>query len=76
VRKCERNNSADTQVSKEGGGGGGPGARAEIPLQPVMKTMLRQAVPLQAMKVHGGEDIYLQPEEEPTLEQEDARSRL
>ena len=32
VRRCERNNSADTKVSEEGGGGGAPGARAEIPL--------------------------------------------
>ena len=32
VRKCERNNCADTKVSEEGGGGGAPGARAEIPM--------------------------------------------
>ena len=54
MRICERNNSADTKVSEEGGGGGGPGAGAEIPLQPVGKTMVRQAVPLQPMEVHGG----------------------
>jgi len=42
VRMCERNNSADTEVSEEGGGGGAPGARAEIPLQLV--------------EVHGGAD--------------------
>ncbi|KAK4817094.1 hypothetical protein QYF61_027925 [Mycteria americana] len=53
VRICERNNSADTQISEEGGGGGAPGAGAEIPLQPVVKTM--------HMEVHGGEDIHLQP---------------
>ena len=29
VRICERNNSADTKVSEEGGGGGAPGAGAE-----------------------------------------------
>ncbi|CAM9274818.1 unnamed protein product [Bubo scandiacus] len=46
VRICERNNSADTKVSEEGGGGGAPGTRAEIPLQPVVKTTVRQAVPL------------------------------
>ncbi|GAB0201689.1 hypothetical protein GRJ2_002634500 [Grus japonensis] len=40
-------NSADTKVSAEGGGGGAPGAGAEIPLQPVVKTMVKQAVPLQ-----------------------------
>jgi len=30
-----------------------------FPLQPMMKTMVRQAVPLQSMEVHGGEDIHL-----------------
>ena len=54
VRTCKRNNPADTKVSEEGGGGGAPGARAEIPLQPVVKTMVRQAVPLQPREVHGG----------------------
>ena len=28
VRRCERNKSADTKVSEEGGGGGAPGAGA------------------------------------------------
>ncbi|GAB0186196.1 E3 ubiquitin-protein ligase MARCHF3 [Grus japonensis] len=41
VRVCERNNSADTKVSEEGGGGGAPGAGAEILLQPLEKTMVR-----------------------------------
>ena len=71
-----RNSSADTKVSEEGGGGGAPGARAEIPLQPVVKTMVRQAVPLQAMEVNDGADVHLQPMEDPTLEQVDARQRL
>jgi len=44
----------------------------QIPLQPMMKTMLRQAVPLQPMEVHSGSDIYLQPMEDPTPEQVDA----
>ena len=48
----------------------------EIPLQPVGKTMVRQAVPLQPMDVHGGADIHLQPVEDPTPEQGDARRRL
>ncbi|KAJ7405407.1 hypothetical protein BTVI_69188 [Pitangus sulphuratus] len=39
---------------------------AEIPLQPVVKTMVRQAVPLQPMKVHGGVDIHLLSTEEPS----------
>ncbi|KAK4807043.1 hypothetical protein QYF61_018384 [Mycteria americana] len=42
VRICERNNYADTKVSEEGGGGGAPGTGAEIPLQPMVKTMLEQ----------------------------------
>ena len=71
-----RNHSADTKVKEEGGGGGAPGARAEIPLQPMLKTMVRQAVPLQPMEVHGGADIHLQPVEDPTPEQVDARRRL
>ena len=48
----------------------------EIPLQPVVKTMVRQAVPLQPMEVHGGADIHLQPMEDPTPEQADARRML
>jgi len=51
VRICERNHSTNTKVNEEGGGGGVPGARAEVPLQPVMKTMVRLAVPLQPMLV-------------------------
>jgi len=47
VRLCERNNSAEPTVSAEGGGGGAPGARADVPLQPMEQTMVRQAVPLQ-----------------------------
>jgi len=38
-------NSADTKVSEEGGGGGAPGTRAEILLQPEEQTTVRQAVP-------------------------------
>ncbi|GAB0205645.1 hypothetical protein GRJ2_003030100 [Grus japonensis] len=72
VRRCERNNFADTQVSEEGGGGGAPGARAEIPLQRLEKTMVRQAVQLQPMDVHSGAYIHLQPMEDHTPEQMDA----
>ena len=73
MRRCERNNSADTKVSEEGGGGGAPGAGAEIPLQPVVRG---QAVSLQPMEVNGGADIHLQPVEDPTPEQVDARRTL
>ena len=57
-KKCERNNHAHTEVGEEGGGGGAPGTGAEIPLQPVEKTMVRQAFPLQPMAVNGGADIH------------------
>ncbi|PKU31466.1 hypothetical protein llap_18230 [Limosa lapponica baueri] len=50
VRKCERNNSADTKVNEEGGGGGVSGTGAEIPLQPVVKTVVTQVVPLQPVE--------------------------
>jgi len=71
VRRCERNNSADSKVRQDGGTGDAPGAGGEIPLQPVMKTMVRQAVPLQPMGVHSQADIHLQPMEDPMLEQVD-----
>jgi len=60
VRQCERNNSGDTKVGEEGGGGGARDAGAEsLPLQLVMKTMVRQVVHLQPMEVHGGADLHL-----------------
>ncbi|KAK4818651.1 hypothetical protein QYF61_016700 [Mycteria americana] len=65
LSSCEMN----SKVSEEGGGGGAPGAGAEIPLQPMVKTTVRQAVPLQPMEVNGGADIHLQPVEDPTPEQ-------
>jgi len=71
-RICESNNSADTKVREEGGRGGAPGAGSEIPQEPVEKTTVRQAVPLQPMEIHSGADIQLQPREEPTSEQVDA----
>ena len=37
----------------------------------MVKTMVRQAVPLQPMQVNGGADIHLQPMEDPTPEQVD-----
>ena len=51
-------------------------APEQIPLKPMVKPMARQAVPLQPMEVHGGADIHLQPVEDPTPEQVDARRRL
>ncbi|GAB0195015.1 acid sphingomyelinase-like phosphodiesterase 3b [Grus japonensis] len=49
VREDVRN-SADAKVSEGGGAGGAPGTGAEIPLQPVVKTTVKQAVPLQPME--------------------------
>ncbi|GAB0207708.1 epimerase family protein SDR39U1 [Grus japonensis] len=66
--KTNQEQFAAIKLSAEGEGGGAPGARAKIPLQPVV----RQAVPLQPMEVNGGADIHLQPMEDPTPEQVDA----
>lgn len=52
VRMCESNNSADTKAS-EGRGAGASGVRAEIPLKPLVKTMMRHLVTLQPMEVYG-----------------------
>ena len=71
MRTCERNNDADTKVSEEGGGEAAPDTRAEIPLQPVVKTMVTQAVPLQPLEVNGGADLHLQPREDPMPEEVD-----
>ncbi|GAB0181412.1 cAMP-dependent protein kinase inhibitor alpha [Grus japonensis] len=40
--------------------------------KPMEKTMVRQAVPLQPVEVHGGADIHLQPMDNPMPEQVDA----
>ena len=75
MRTCE-DSPADPQVSEEGGGVVAPGARAKIPLQPVGKPMVRQAVPLQPREVHGGADLHLQHGDDPMQEQVGARRRL
>ncbi|PKU45706.1 hypothetical protein llap_4002 [Limosa lapponica baueri] len=62
---------AGTKVS-EGEEGGAPGAIVETALQPMVKTVVRQAVTLQPMELNGGADIHLQPMEDPMLEQVDA----
>jgi len=33
--------------------------KQSLPLQLVLKTMVRQAVPLQPMEIHGGADLHL-----------------
>lgn len=53
------NNSAD-KVSAEGGRGSAVGAAAEIPLQPVVKALVRQP-----KEVHNGAEIYFQPMKTP-----------
>jgi len=40
-----RNIPADAKV-REGGGGGGPSSGADVPLQPMEKTIRKQIVPL------------------------------
>ena len=45
-------------LTKEGEGGAQDAGAESLPLQLVMKTMVRQAVPLQSMEVHGGADIH------------------
>ena len=37
-----RNSPADTKVTEEGGGGGAPGAGADITLQPLEETMVER----------------------------------
>jgi len=55
----ETNLQTPRSVKKEGGGGTRDAGAESLPLQLVMKTMVRQIVPLQSMEVHGGADIYL-----------------
>ncbi|GAB0190212.1 hypothetical protein GRJ2_001486500 [Grus japonensis] len=70
--KEDMRNFADIEVSEEGRGGGGPGTGAEILLQPVVKAMMKQAVPLQPIEDDGDKRFHLQPMEDPMLEQVDA----
>ena len=62
-------------VKKEGGGGARDAGAESLPLHLVMKTMVRMAVPLQTIEVHGGPDIHLQPMEDPTSEQTDSQRK-
>ena len=58
LRISERNSSSDIKISEEGGGGGSPDTGAEVPLQPVVRTMVKQVVPLQSTNVHSGVDTH------------------
>lgn len=51
-------NNPDTKVSEEGGGDSAPSAGAEIPLKPMEKTAMEQAVPLLPTEGHTGADIH------------------
>lgn len=57
VRTCERNSAVYTRVSEERGRGGTAGVREDIPLNPIVKTMVRPAVPLQSMEIHSVAEI-------------------
>jgi len=50
---------APRSVKKEGGVGAQNLRPESLPLQLVMKTMVRQVVPLQPMEVHGGAHRHL-----------------
>lgn len=71
-----RNNSAGTKISEEGGRGVALGIEAKIHLQPLVRTMLRQAVPMQHVELNGGTDIHLQFVDYPMLQQVDAQRNL
>ena len=67
-----RNSRGNTKVREEGGGGGVPGVRADIPLQAVEETMLEQiftaAHGVPRTRAAGYFLKELQPVEKPTLE--------
>ncbi|PKU40387.1 protein pxr1-like [Limosa lapponica baueri] len=68
----EKNRSADSKVSEEGGEGSALCTGTEIPLPPMVKTMVRQAVVLQPMEVNSRVNFHLQLTGDPTPEQMDA----
>ncbi|GAB0194867.1 tRNA:m(4)X modification enzyme TRM13 [Grus japonensis] len=75
LAKAKPVSDSDTKVSEEEGGGA-PYGGTEIPLQPVEKTMVRQAVTLQPMEDDGEQRFRLQPVEDHTPGHMDARRRL
>lgn len=72
--ECERNNSADTLVSEEGAGRGVPGTGAEVPLQPMERTVVEQAGPLHPMVYHSGAHIRIAALKESSQEQTPTRT--
>ena len=61
VRTCEGKQHGDSKVRAEGGGGSAPGARAEIPLQAVVRTMVQQLCPCSPWGSTGDAEIHRQP---------------
>lgn len=59
VRICKKNNSVNTKATAEGGEEGALCAKADAPAA-VVKTMVKQAVPLQLMEFHGRVETHLQ----------------
>lgn len=66
VRIFQRKNSADAKFSEERGVGDAPGAAADIPLLPILKTMVKQLSPV-THEIQGEVKIHLQPLEDLTL---------
>lgn len=75
-RTCESDSTVDTKINTERGPGGAPGARDEILLHSMVKTMVRKAVPLQPMEVHTAANMNLPCVEDPMLEEVDVQRRL
>ncbi|KAJ7427959.1 hypothetical protein WISP_02531 [Willisornis vidua] len=63
---CESNSPADMEVREVGG------EEDEIPLQPMVKTMVSHTAPLLPMELHSEANTHPQPMEDPMLEQNDA----
>lgn len=68
VTLCERNSPADMKV-REGRGEGTPGTGAEISLQPLVKTIAKQAAPCSPWSFVMKQISSLQLMDDSTLEQ-------
>lgn len=53
VGTCEQSSTGDTKANGEGGGGGAPGTEAEIPLQPMVKSMVKQLCSCNMWRIRG-----------------------
>lgn len=58
--------ASNTKDSEEGRGVLGAGA--ETTLKAILRTMVRQVVPLKLMEDHSGADVHLQPRKDPIAE--------